>query len=204
MRPPASALPRHQRAVLPRRGVTQLQACSAGHSAEGPLQHTPPSLARRHSLAGGSHPSRLSGCTAARTAGHRDGDAEVQVGACGPCVIIPGIAGDDACSEDREERGYERRLQEGRRPSILEALGLWGAGVLNTPHSDRHQASCIDTHRPCAPALLPGFTFSLTLSDTLSSHLFCYFSLQLLLSFSSMRPGCCVFVFGFFFAVFYS
>lgn len=44
-------------------------------------------------------------------------------------VLLSGIAGGDACSENREGKGYERRLREGRRPtSILEALGLWGRG----------------------------------------------------------------------------
>lgn len=28
---------------------------------------------------------------------HRDGDAEVQVRVGGPCVIVPGVAGHDAC-----------------------------------------------------------------------------------------------------------
>lgn len=37
----------------------------------------------------------------------------------------------------------------GRPTSILEALGLSRAGMLNTPHSDRHQASCIDIGPSC-------------------------------------------------------
>ena len=71
------------------------------------------------------HPHRLGGAVqlaeAAQVAGlavplqgrleHRDGNAEVQVGVGGPRVIVPGVAGDDACSGAREEKRVRARGQ---------------------------------------------------------------------------------------------
>lgn len=38
---------------------------------------------------------------------HGDGNAEVQVGVRGPCVIVSGVAGHDACAGVKEEAGCE-------------------------------------------------------------------------------------------------
>ena len=55
--------------LSPAEGRHSFRACSAGPLLGAAAAATPPSLAQRRGLAGGSRPGRLSGCTAAGPAG---------------------------------------------------------------------------------------------------------------------------------------
>lgn len=105
LRPPASALPTASKGCSPRqRGDTASELAPQGLR-WGPLQ--PPHHPHWHGGVVQLAEAAQVACLAVLLQGwleHRDGDAEVQVGVRGPRVIVPGVAGDDACSRDREEK----------------------------------------------------------------------------------------------------